>query len=355
MMIIFYLLLILRVGRCTDDLIFETKSVGQDVTLTCPRNTTQGISSLFWIRLVSGNLPEFFKGKYTFDYDGVNTTPRITTKQGPGTFLLHIHQAKLSDTGVYYCFRVKKLDMTLLKGTFLRIGGPEPNITAIIQERLSDPVHPGDSVTLQCSVLSVSEKKTCPEEQSVYWFRAGSDGSYPSVIYAQRNNSAGCEKSPEAHSPQKCVYSFSKNVGSSDAGTYYCAVATCGEILFGNGTKLDIKETGSWSFGDVSALNMWDLQKANTVLILLFAALAMSLIVIAFLIYTIKMKTCDQSNAAVAATVRGEHQGQQRNEDMLVYSAPTFTKRKTGRAERKNVKTAEGETVYTGVRTLMKD
>ncbi|XP_068571664.1 uncharacterized protein [Cebidichthys violaceus] len=345
-MIIFYLLLILRVGRCTDDLIFETKSVGQNVTLTCPRNKTLEASSLFWIRLVSGNLPEFFQGTFTFkyDYDGVNTTPHITTKQEPGTFLLHIHQAKLSDTGVYYCLRVIELDMTLLKGTFLRIGGPEPDITAVIQERLSDPVHPGDSVTLQCSVLSDSEEKTCPEEQSVYWFRAGSNGSYPSVIYAQRNNSAGCEKSPEAHSPQKCVYSFSKNVVFSDSGTYYCAVATCGEILFGNGTKLEVE-----------ALNMWDLQKANMVLILLFAALAMSLIVIAFLIYTIKMKTCDQSNVAVAATVRGEHQGQQRNEDMLVYSAPTFTKRKTGRAERKNVKTAEGETVYTGVRTLMKD
>ncbi|XP_068571282.1 signal-regulatory protein beta-2-like isoform X2 [Cebidichthys violaceus] len=344
MMIIFYLLLILRVGRCTDDLIFETKSVGQDVTLSCARTKSVETSSLFWIRLVSGNLPEFFRGTFTFDYDGVNTTPRITTKQENETFLLHIHQAKLSDTGVYYCFRVNRLDVILLNGTFLRIGGPEPDITAVIQNRSSDPVHPGDSVTLQCSVLSDSEEKTCPEEQSVYWFRAGSDGSYPSVIYAQRNNSAGCEKSPEAHSPQKCVYSFSKNVSSSDAGTYYCAVATCGEILFGNGIELEVE-----------ALNMWDLQKANTVLILLFAALAMSLIVIAFLIYTIKMKTCDQSNAAVAATASGEHQGQQRNEDMLAYSAPTFTKRKTGRAERKNVKTAEGETVYTGVRTLMKD
>ncbi|XP_068588175.1 uncharacterized protein [Cebidichthys violaceus] len=340
MMIIFYLLLILRVGRCTDDLIFETKSVGQDVTLSCARTKSVVQSSLFWIRLVSGNLPEFFKGTYTFDQDGVNTTPRITTKQGPGTFLLHIHQAKQSDTGVYYCFRVNRLDVILLNGTFLRIGGPEPDITAVIQERSSDPVRPGDSVSLQCSVLSDSEKKTCPEEQSVYWFRAGSDGSHPSVIYAQRNNSAGCEKSPEAHSPQKCVYSFSKNVGSSDSGTYYCAVATCGEILFGNGTKLEVE-----------ALNIW----ANTVLILLFAALAISLIVIAFLIYTIKMKTCNQSNAAVAATVSGEHQGQQRNKDMLAYSAPTFTKRKTGRAERKNVKTAEGETAYTGVRNLVKD
>ncbi|XP_075959710.1 uncharacterized protein LOC142962913 [Anarhichas minor] len=345
MMIVFYLLLILRVGRCTDDLIIETKSVGQDVTLTCVRNTSLKTATLFWIRLVSGNLPEFFKGTFTFDYIEDNTTHRITTKQGPGTFLLHINQAKLSDTGVYYCLRVNRLDVILLKGTFLRIGGPEPDITAVIQERTSDPVRPGGSVTLQCSVLSDSEKKTCPEEQSVFWFRAGSDESYPSVIYAH-GTSDGCEKSPEPHSPQKCVYSFSKNVSSSDAETYYCAVATCGEILFGSGTKLEIEE-----------LNMWDLQKTNTVLILLVAALAMSLIVIAFLIYTIKRKTCDRCNARQtnAATASGDHQGQQRNEDMLVYSAPTVTKRKTGRAERKNVKPAEGETVYTDVRTLVKD
>jgi len=43
------------------------------------------------------------------------------------------------------------------------------------------------------------------------------------------------------------------------------------------------------------------------------------------------------------------------NEDLVEYSAPTFTKRKTGRAERKNVKPAEEETVYADVRTLVMD
>ena len=119
--------------------------------------------------------------------------------------------------------------------------GPEPDITAITQDFPSDPVHPGDSVTLQCSVLSDSENKKCPEEHRVYWFRAGSDESHPSFIYAHGNSGDECEKSPETRSPQKCVYNFSKNISSSDAGTYYCAVATCGEVLFGNGTKLEIE------------------------------------------------------------------------------------------------------------------
>jgi hypothetical protein len=76
----------------------------------------------------------------------------------------------------------------------------------------------------------------------VYWFRAGSGESHPGVIYTPGNRSDDCEKSPESPSPtQTCVYSLSKNnLSLSDAGTYYCAVATCGEILFGNGTNLNI-------------------------------------------------------------------------------------------------------------------
>ncbi|XP_049897831.1 uncharacterized protein LOC126388654, partial [Epinephelus moara] len=181
-----------------------------------------------WIRLVSGKTPEFLGGTFAFDSKFVIKTPHITAKQEPGSFILHIHETKLSDTGLYYCLKVNLLDMTFSKSTLLRVKGPEPDITVVTQDFPSDPVRPGDSVTLQCSVLSDSEKKTCPEEHRVYWFRAASDESHPSLIYSH-GNSDGCEKSPGAHSPQKCIYSFSKDVSSSDAGTYYCAVATCGE------------------------------------------------------------------------------------------------------------------------------
>ncbi|CAK6964726.1 signal-regulatory protein beta-2-like [Scomber scombrus] len=217
MLILVPILLMLKIGRCTIDHIFTTKTVdvGQNVTLT----------------------------SFAFDYNTVNQyNHRISAKQGPGAFVLHITKTQLSDTAVYYCIKVKKTSMTFLGGTFLRIKGPEPDITAVTQDFPSDPVRPGDSVTLQCSVLSDSESKSCPEEHKVYWFRAGSDESHLSLIYAHENRSDQCEKSPEIRSPQKCVYSFSKKVSSSDAGTYYCAVATCGEILFGNGTKLDIEE-----------------------------------------------------------------------------------------------------------------
>uniref|UniRef100_A0A4W6FC03 Ig-like domain-containing protein n=1 Tax=Lates calcarifer TaxID=8187 RepID=A0A4W6FC03_LATCA len=258
MLVIFCLVLMLRMGRCTGKQI-ETKTVrvGDDVHLTCPRI---GSGTLFWIRLVSGNLPKILGKTYSYEPD-----PRITATEGHGTFDLHIGKAKLSDAAVYYCVKTQQGELIFLEGTDLR---RTSNYTVIQSPTVSDPVRPGDSVTLQCSVLSESENKTCPGDHSVYWFRAGSDKSHPEIIYTDGND---CEK--RSDSLKSCVYHFSKNVSSSDSGTYYCAVATCGEIIFGDGTKLEIE--------------------ASTVIFLLCTVMAMSLIVIVFLICAIKKNKCD--------------------------------------------------------------
>nr|XP_024656653.1 uncharacterized protein LOC112432341 [Maylandia zebra] len=227
----------------SDHQIFDTKNVavGQNVTLNCFRDHRWLLTNLFWIRLVSQSFPEVLGSTISHNSSITEKIHHITTKQEPGTFVLHINRAQLNDTAVYYCIKESQLTMTFLKGTFLRVKGPDPGITGVTQDSLSNPVHPGDPVTLQCSVVSNSENRTCTEDHSVYWYRAKPDESHPSLIYIQGNNSYDCERSPEAASQQKCVYSFSRNVSSSDTGTYYCAVATCGEILFGNGTKLDIE------------------------------------------------------------------------------------------------------------------
>ena len=111
------------------------------------------------------------------------------------------------------------------------------NYTVVQQPTASDPVRPGDLKTLQCSVLSDSETKTCPGDHSVFWFRVGSDKSHPNILYTDGNRRDECEDRSDTQ--KSCVHHFSKKVSSSDAGTYYCAVATCGEILFGNGAKVE--------------------------------------------------------------------------------------------------------------------
>lgn len=102
---------------------------------------------------------------------------------------------------------------------------------------VSHPVRSEDSISLQCSVLTDS---ACPSDRSVHLTGVKSDKSHGTIIYAEGNKQDECDKKlDERSSPKSCVYHFSKNVSSSDPENYYCAVATCGEILFGNGTRLD--------------------------------------------------------------------------------------------------------------------
>ncbi|KAJ8008349.1 hypothetical protein DPEC_G00103910 [Dallia pectoralis] len=116
----------------------------------------------------------------------------------------------------------------------------ESNRIFVLQQPVTESVLPGDSVTLNCTIKT----ETCAGEHSVYWFRHGSGESHPGIIYTHGDRSGQCKNSTETGSPtQSCVYNLPKrNLRLSDAGTYYCAVVSCGEILFGNGTKLDIQD-----------------------------------------------------------------------------------------------------------------
>ncbi|XP_076005359.1 uncharacterized protein LOC142999621 [Genypterus blacodes] len=209
--------------------------------------------------------------------------------------------------------------------------GPERDIEAVIFP--PDPVRPGDSVTLQCSV-TYYEEKICPEDR-VYWFKARSNESNPSLIYAHRNSGDECQKGliPPV---QSCFYNISKNVSSSDAGTYYCAVATCGEIWFGNGRQLDIEDADS--------------HKTSSILFLLSAALILSLIVVVFLIYALKYGDACFSRQPRTATTNSDQQGQQRGEDSLVYAAPRFARRKPDEGLRRDTAAAGEESVYSDVK-----
>ncbi|XP_062282216.1 uncharacterized protein LOC133986415 [Scomber scombrus] len=283
---------VIKAVGCTDDQIFETKTVrvGDNVKLTCIRQLT---GTMYWIKLVPENVPQILAR--TFGYE-----------DGPG---------------------------------------PSTDITTVPP---SDPVRPGDPVTLQCSVLSAN--KTCLEEHNVYWFSATLDKSHPSFIYTHGNSTDRSEKSLDTQSLQKCIYNISSNnISSSDAGTYYCAVTTCGEILRRNRTKLDN-----------DAVSMCDVQKAYTVLSLLSAALALSLSVIIGLVYSIKKmkkKSCDGCNVTVDlhmdTAASGVQQSRQIDDDSLVYSVATFTSKKSYKSGTRDKKTAEEETIYTDVSTLV--
>ncbi|XP_066563568.1 uncharacterized protein LOC136751679 [Amia ocellicauda] len=218
-----------------------TVEIGGSVTLTCSVSKSYSSDTLVWIKQPSGGPSATivsFKNYETSFYLGFNNKKRFAVDRRGDYFNLKISNIEASDVARYYCGGIRETSVRFGSGTSIRLKGSGSVSRRVEQQPASVPVQPGDSVTLQCTIHT----ETCAGEHSVHWFRHGSGEALPGLIYTHGNRSDPCESSSEPGLPaQGCVYELPKrNLRSSDAGTYYCAVATCGQILFGNGTRLDI-------------------------------------------------------------------------------------------------------------------
>ncbi|CAB1351602.1 unnamed protein product [Coregonus sp. 'balchen'] len=217
-------------------------NVGDTVVLHCLYKSDMAMH-FSWYKQPFGEKPHLISTIYKYDkgatfYHEFKDNPRFSVQSSKGINHLSISDMKSSDSATYYCGSAHSNVVEFGKGTILNVKGSEFNSKTVLQQSVSESVQPGDSVTLNCTIHT----ETCAAGHSVYWFRHGSGESHPGIIYTHGDRSDQCENSPEAGSPtQSCVYNLPKrNLSLSDAGTYYCAVASCGEILFGDGTKLYI-------------------------------------------------------------------------------------------------------------------
>ncbi|KAK2848682.1 hypothetical protein Q5P01_008516 [Channa striata] len=319
MMLLWITLLFLQQGYALTPVI--SVQLGEPATFTCALpNTLMTRREVHWYRQSAG-------GPLKLVVTLRKSTKPVFSKEFPESRLkvddderfsnLTILRTIEEDEGMYHCGVLEWMATPVWSGTYLLIKGNSQrtsNYTVVQWSTASDQVRPGDSVTLQCSVLSDSENQMCPGDHSVYWFRAGSKDSHPEIIHTDGNGQ--CEK--RSDTVKSCVYGLSRTIRSSDAGTYYCAVATCGQILFGNGTKLDIADTNMST-------------QRTTALIFLCGVLTISLTVLAFLFCP---NECDT------------------NDDTKVYSAVIFTTVTSGSSGRTNATKAERARIYAAVKTF---
>uniref|UniRef100_A0A096LZD2 Ig-like domain-containing protein n=1 Tax=Poecilia formosa TaxID=48698 RepID=A0A096LZD2_POEFO len=215
-----------------------TVELGQSVTLTCDfAMKYQSNTWLYWYKQSAGDiltLIAMLQKSISPNYGPEISASKFIVTSNEHSSNLTIFRTVHEDEGMYHCAQMDRVK-SIWSGTYISVKGKSVISIFLYQTTVSGPTEPTGSETLQCSVLSDSENTTCSGEPSVFWFRSRSEKSFPDMIYTDGKKSENCKK--RSDSPKRCFYNFYKNISSSDAGTYYCAVATCGQILFGNGIK----------------------------------------------------------------------------------------------------------------------
>ena len=228
-----------KLSSIRQDKTFISAKAGENVTLRC--YSEDGDKDWFyWFKQTLGQKPKLISSGHKYNarptfYHEFKNNSRFTLDHGESTNHLTILNVHISDSATYYCVSAVQYVLNFAEGTTISVKGSGLSIPPSVNQSASEIIQPGDSVTLNCTVHTGS----CDGEHSVYWFK-NSEHS-PGLIHTRGGRNDQCERKPNTQT-HTCVYNLPmENLNLSHAGTYYCAVASCGHILFGNGTKLDFE------------------------------------------------------------------------------------------------------------------
>lgn len=202
--------------------------VGSNVALQCLCQDYAAVM-FYWYKQILGQEPKlvctFYKHTDVAVFKEEFNNSHFSLDTGNHrNVVLKISDVKISDAATFHCVQSNLNDYEFCEGTTLIVKGSGPTIETLVRQSESENIEQGDSVSLKCAVQTGS----CGGQHNVYWFR-NSEESHPGLIYTQGGRS---DPSTQTHT---CVYNLPMKVPNET----YCAVASCGEILFGNRTKLD--------------------------------------------------------------------------------------------------------------------
>ncbi|XP_026209143.1 uncharacterized protein LOC113157732 [Anabas testudineus] len=306
-------------------------NVGDKVTLQC---VYEGDDSawLFWYKQTLGQRPKLISSFYVYDkimfHNEFKNNQRFTLERKHGTNNLNIADVIISDSATYYCATSYTFVLSFAEGTTLNVQDSDLNTQPLVHQSASEPIQPGAFMTLNCTVHTGS----CDGEHSVYWFK----DSDPGIIYTHGDRNDQCERKPDTQT-NTCIYNLSlKNLTLSHIGTYYCAVASCGHILFGNGTEVDIEH----KVNSPSSL-VYYLSGALIFTTILVVSLAFSVCNI------IKRNNCQCTEFQARLSAPSTNQEEYRDIDNLHYAALSVNLPNRSRKQRSTTKT---ECVYSSVK-----
>ncbi|XP_036969296.1 uncharacterized protein LOC119027886 [Acanthopagrus latus] len=307
---------------------FLSANVGESVTLQC---FYRGDAVMFnWYKQTLGQKPRLLSTHFRRDKGGIfhnefNNNSRFALDTGNGSNHLIILDLRISDSATYYCTGSYAYDFEFAEGITVSVKGSGLNIPALVQSA-SESIQPGGLVN--CIVHT----GICDEEHSVYWFRH-SEGLHPGLMYTHggRNDQCGRKNNTQTHT---CVYNLPmKSLNLSHAGTY-CAIASCGHMLFGEEKKLDSERKGDYSvlvYCLIGALTF------STILVVLLAYAA----------YTLKKRhRCGCTDSRSSASL-SPNAGNNQDSDNLHYTALKEFRGKRSPRQRNDT---QRECVYSGVR-----
>ncbi|XP_073692495.1 uncharacterized protein [Garra rufa] len=212
---------------------------GNSVVLSC-FITSKQISVVLWYKQVTGEEPRLIASSILHQsvhqfHNGFDSN-HFHVLRDTNSFNLSFVNAVQSDSGTYYCAVSFSNIMKFGNGTHLVIKGESVHVTFMLNPK-TELVESEVIVPLQCSIQN--EIVSGGGEHRLYWFKHGSGESPPGSVYVHGNTSDGCVRSSEADCLlSTCKYNLPKKKFSSSQTATYCALATCGEALFGNVTFL---------------------------------------------------------------------------------------------------------------------
>ncbi|XP_038587114.1 immunoglobulin kappa light chain-like isoform X2 [Micropterus salmoides] len=227
--------------------LFQAVELGRSVTITCHINTAGRIR--VWYKLNTGGRLQLVASTdtlYNLTTFNEQSNHHSVTSHSISSHLT-ISTTMWRDTGTYYCGVMNLNYIQFGQGTYLMIKGAKMISDSVVQQPQSQSVQPGDSVTLSCSVLT---GHCAAEHVSVMWLKT-SDHSAPEMIYSSGNKNDICQRTESGETT--CVSNLlMRNLSSDDAGAYCCVVTLCGQILFGNGTRINIHNVAFTKSVDLS-------------------------------------------------------------------------------------------------------